>query len=46
MIIPIRKTIIVILTGLVMTSFNCLAQDQVADTVWCTGWIYLQICKV
>jgi len=40
MIIPIRKTIIVILTGLVMTSFNCLAQDQVADTVWRTGGIF------
>jgi len=35
-----KKTIIVFLTGLILTSFNCLAQDQAADTVWRTGGIF------
>ncbi len=35
-----KKTIIVILTGLIMSGFNCLAQDQAADTVWRTGGIF------
>ncbi len=35
-----KKTIIVLLAGLILASFNCMAQNQVTDTVWRTGGIF------
>jgi hypothetical protein len=35
-----KKVVIILLFGLIITSFNCMAQDQVTDTVWRTGGIF------
>ncbi|MFZ0472704.1 MAG: DUF3078 domain-containing protein, partial [Bacteroidales bacterium] len=35
-----KKAIVAILAGLIFTSFNCLAQKQLVDTVWRTGGIF------
>jgi hypothetical protein len=36
----VKKTVAVILAGLIIASFNCMAQNQVTDTVWRTGGIF------
>jgi hypothetical protein len=35
-----KKIVAVVLAGLIITSFNCMAQDQVTDTVWRTGGFF------